>query len=100
MVRVFTAQDVHAGLDYGRLADALREAFRTADIVQPLRQAYEIASHGTPAHLLTMPAWRSGDLIGAKLVTVFPQNSARGLGAVSAIYVAFDGSTGPVSACA
>lgn len=94
MVRVFTAQDVHAGLDYARLADALREAFRTADIVQPLRQAYEITSHGAPAHLLTMPAWRSGDLIGVKLVTVFPQNSARGLGAVSAIYVAFDGSTG------
>jgi ornithine cyclodeaminase len=94
MLRVFGAAEIHAGLDYGRLVGALREAFRAADVTQPLRQSYDIGSGGAPAHLLSMPAWRAGDVIGVKLVTVFPGNSAKGLGAVSAVYVLFDGATG------
>ena len=94
MLRVFSAEEIHAGLDYVRLVEALREAFRAADVTQPLRQAYDIGSTGLPAYLLSMPAWRTGDVIGVKLVTVFPQNSAKGFGAVSAIYVMFDGVTG------
>jgi ornithine cyclodeaminase/alanine dehydrogenase-like protein (mu-crystallin family) len=94
MLRVFSTEEIHAGLDYERLVGALREAFRAADVTQPLRQSYEIGSGGAPAHLLSMPAWRTGKAIGVKLVTVFPQNAAKGLGAVSAIYVMFDGATG------
>lgn len=94
-MRVFTAGEVHAGLDYPSLIAALREAFRAADVTQPLRQAYEVSDRSEgPAHLLTMPAWRSGDVIGVKLVTVFPGNAAKGLGAVSTAYVMFDGGTG------
>jgi ornithine cyclodeaminase len=93
-MRVFTAQQVHEGLDYPSLITALREAFRAADVTQPLRQSLEIPGGGSPGHLLTMPAWRSGDVIGVKLVTVFPGNAAKGLGAVSAVYVMFDGGTG------
>ncbi len=70
------------------------EAFRAADVTQPLRQSYEIGSGSAPAYLLSMPAWRTGDAVGVKLVTVFPENAAKGLGAVSAVYVMFDGSTG------
>ncbi len=92
--RIFTAPDIHAGLDYARLVGALREAFRTADVTQPLRQSYPIGSGGAAAHLLSMPAWREGDTIGVKLVTVFPQNSAKGLGAVSSVFVLFDGGNG------
>ena len=94
MPRVFSAEEIHAELDYVRLVGALREAFRAADVTQPLRQSYEIGSGGVPAYLLSMPAWRTGDAVGVKLVTVFPQNAAKGLGAVSAIYVMFDGMTG------
>ena len=94
MLRVFSAEEIHARLDYGRLVGALREAFRAADVTQPLRTSYDIGVSGTPAHLLSMPAWRTGDVIGVKLVTVFPGNAAKGMGAVSAVYVLFDGSTG------
>ena len=94
MLRVFSAEEIHAKLDYGRLIGALRDAFRAADVAQPLRASYDIGANDGPAHLLSMPAWRAGDAIGVKLVTVFPGNSARGMGAVSAVYVLFDGRTG------
>jgi ornithine cyclodeaminase len=60
----------------------------------PLRQAYEVGVHGAPARLLTMPAWIRGEALGVKLVTVFPQNAERGLGAVSSLYFLLDGQTG------
>ena len=94
MPRIFTAPEIHAGLDYARLVGALEHAFRAADVIQPLRQAYSVGSEAAPAHLLSMPAWRGGDAIGVKLVTVFPENSAKGMGAVSAVYVLFDGRDG------
>jgi ornithine cyclodeaminase/alanine dehydrogenase-like protein (mu-crystallin family) len=93
-LRVFTADEVHAGLGYDRLVPALREAFRHNDVEKPLRNVHQVASGDTPAHLLTMPAWREGDMIGVKLVTVFPGNSARGLSAVSSVYGLFSGETG------
>ena len=94
MMRVFSAEEIHQALDYGRLVEALRGAFAAFDVEQPLRASYEVGVDGAPARLLSMPAWRKGDALGVKLVTVFPQNSAKGLGAVSAIYVLFDGETG------
>jgi ornithine cyclodeaminase len=94
MLRVYSAEETHAGLDYPRLIEALRAAFASADIAQPLRAAHQIGDEAAPAHLLTMPAWRKGDAAGVKLVTVFPQYASRGLGAVSSIYVLFDGETG------
>ncbi len=94
MLRVYSAEEVSSGLDYGRLIEALREAFRTADVTQPLRQSYEMGSGAASARLLTMPAWQEGKSVGVKLVTVFPQNSEKGLGAVSSVYVVFDGTTG------
>jgi ornithine cyclodeaminase len=41
-----------------------------------------------------MPAWRTGGLLGVKLVSVFPGNGARGLPAVSSSYLLCDGETG------
>ncbi|WP_245416698.1 ornithine cyclodeaminase family protein [Undibacter mobilis] len=94
MLRNFSGDDVHAALDYPSLIDALREAFRQGGEPMPVRQAYDVGFAGAPAHLLTMPAWQRGQTLGVKLVTVFPQNAARGLGAVSSLYVLFDGETG------
>lgn len=94
MLRSISAAEVHAALDYPRLIDALRDAFKRGGESMPVRQSYEIGTPGTAAHLLTMPAWERGRALGVKLVTVFPQNAARGLGAVSSLYVLFDGETG------
>jgi ornithine cyclodeaminase len=94
MLRSYSAADVHAALAFPRLIEALREAFRRGGEPMPLRQAYEVGVDGAPASLLTMPAWVRGEALGVKLVTVFPQNAERGLGAVSSLYFLLDGQTG------
>lgn len=94
MLRVFSAEQVHAALGYRSLAAALQRAFAEARAEAPVRQSYEVGLPGVPAHLLTMPAWRRGDVIGVKLVNVFPSNAALGQGAVNGLFVLFDGATG------
>jgi ornithine cyclodeaminase len=94
MLRSYSAADVHAALGYPELIEALRQAFKRDGEPMPLRQAYDVGVDGAPARLLTMPAWIRGEAIGVKLVTVFPQNSERGLGAVSSRYFLLDGQTG------
>jgi ornithine cyclodeaminase len=94
LLHYFSAAEVEAGLDYLRLIDALAEAFRRGGEAMPVRQSHEIGASGNPGHLLLMPAWERGKALGVKLVTVFPGNAARGLGAVSSLYVLFDGATG------
>ena len=93
-MRLYSAEEVHAALDYPKLIAALRDAFQAGGEKMPVRQAYEVGVPGLPAHLLTMPAWRRGNAIGVKLVTVVPGNAARNLGAVSSLFVLFDGVTG------
>ena len=94
MLRHYEAAEVEAGLDYPRLVEALAAAFRRDGEPMPVRQAYDVGAAGNTGHLLTMPAWNRGEALGVKLVTVFPRNAERGLGAVSSIYVLFDGETG------
>lgn len=94
MIPFFDHDAVHAALAYPRLIEALRDAFAAADIEAPLRSAHEVGTAEAPGRLLAMPAWRRGDVVGVKLVNVFPANAFRGLGAVHAVYVLFDGATG------
>lgn len=98
MLRHFTAEEVEGGLDYPRLIDALDAAFRSSGEAMPVRQTYDVGTPDTPGHLLTMPAWDRGRTLGVKLVSVFPRNAARGIGAVSSLYVLLDGRTGQPTA--
>ena len=93
-MRSFSAAEVHGALDYALLVEALRDAFRQGGEAMPVRQSYDVGFGGAAAHLLTMPAWERGKALGVKLVTVFPRNAARGIGAVSSLYVLLDGETG------
>lgn len=94
MTRLFTAAEVEAALPYPRLVEALRAAFRAEGETMPVRQSFEVGTPQAPGHLLLMPAWQRGAAVGAKLVTVFPRNTQRGLGSVASLYVLFDGETG------
>jgi len=88
----YSAEQVHAALEYPVLIERLRQAFAQGASV-PLRHAHKVSEHEN-ARLLLMPAWREGEALGVKIVTAFPGNAARGAATVAATYVLLDGSTG------
>ncbi len=98
-MRVFSAEDIDRSLDFPSLVDALSEAMR-GGFIAPARHHHEIERAGEkPAIQLLMPAWtesasRAGLYLGAKIVNVFPGNSARGLPTVMGTYVLQSGRTG------
>ena len=89
MLRFYSAEDVHAALDFAPLADALAHAFAQGAEV-PLRHGHAL---GGDDRLLLMPAW-SREALGTKLVTVMPDNATRGARTVHALYVLCDRLTG------
>lgn len=99
-MQLLDADATRARLPLAPLIDALR-ALVVAGCTVPQRAVHEIAhadgatADGAPAgHLLLMPAWSPGALLGVKLVSVFPGNSARGLPAVHGVYLLLDATTG------
>ena len=91
---VLDAARTRASLPFDRLIPALRHAF-IAGATAPLRHRHDLPQpDGTTAALLLMPAWRADNLLGVKLVSVFPGNRARGLPAVSSSYLLCDATTG------
>lgn len=94
-LRFYSAEQVHAALDWERLAEALAAAFAAGAQV-PLRHAHPLGETDT---LLLMPAWRdAGDGaaggLGVKIVTVMPGNAARGAATVNALYLLLDRASG------
>lgn len=98
-MRVFSGDDVDAALDFPALIDELAKAMRGGFIAPP-RHHHAIERAGEPtATQLLMPAWTesaspAGRYLGAKIVNVFPGNAARGLPAVSGVYILQSGVTG------
>ena len=93
-MRIFDQAAVAAALPYAELIDALEAAFQS-DVAVPARAHHSIPQPaGGDASLLLMPAWRRGGSVGVKLVSVFPNNAARGFGAVNAVYLLMNGDTG------
>ena len=90
VLRVYSAEEVHAALPWADLADALEDAFIAGDAQVPLRHAHDLQGDGS---LLLMPAW-SPDALGVKLVTVMPGAAARGQGTVQASYLLLDRHSG------
>lgn len=86
---------VARGMDPLDLVARLREGHREG--VQGLDRSYLVERRGEEAErgLLVWPAWQHGRALGAKLVTIFPDNETRGLGPnIRSVYVLFDGENG------
>lgn len=93
-MRFLDATELDALLAGPGLVDALREAFRAGAVVPP-RHAHRIpVPGGGEATLFLMPAWQPGGQAGVKVVSVFPENAARGLPSVHGLYVLLDANTG------
>lgn len=93
-MRIISAAELEAVLDFGLLVERLRGMFR-AGCEAPVRHHHTVPTFGRhPATLLLMPAWQVGRHIGVKLVTVFPENGEKSLPAVMGAYLLLDGKTG------
>jgi len=94
------AAAIDRALDVATLVGALRDAFR-GGITVPTRHHHTIPRAGAAdATFLLMPAWSDdpAGFIGTKLVTIFPDNAARGQASVLGTYVLMEGATGKVVA--
>lgn len=94
----FSAQQIHERLGYPGLIEALRNIF-ASNATAPVRHGHTIDPSSAVAgasggKLLLMPAWQSGAAIAVKVVTVFPNNRALGVGTVAATLLLLDGVTG------
>jgi ornithine cyclodeaminase len=78
------------------LVEALRSGHRSGtDDVDRMLLTEPSAGGGAANHLLIWGAWQHGDVLGAKIVTVFPGNKDAGWGeTVSTVYALFDGRDG------
>jgi ornithine cyclodeaminase/alanine dehydrogenase-like protein (mu-crystallin family) len=93
---VLDEADVRRVLKMEMLIPAMEVALRAlsgGEVVQPVRSTVEVATHR--GFLLSMPAYAGGAL-GAKLVTLYPENE--GLPTHHAVIVLFDPATGAPTA--
>jgi len=92
-------QDVRAVLSLPELIDAMESAlvaFSTGEVDQPVRTAIEVHDR---TFFASMPAYDGvHGILGAKLVTVFPENAARGLHTHLAAISLFDAGSGELTA--
>jgi ornithine cyclodeaminase len=93
-MRITDARSVARALPYATLIDALDAAFRTGSTT-PDRIHHQVeVSDGTDGTLLLMPCWQSGQKLGVKIATVFPDNREQALPAVHASYLLMEAKTG------
>ena len=93
-MRLIDAGSLESALDFPTLINRLDDAFRQGATV-PVRHHHGVpVPGGSDGMLLLMPAWRVGDRIGIKIVTVFPDNAQRALPSVLGSYLLLDANTG------
>lgn len=95
---ILDEQHTRDALPFDRLIEALRSMF-AGGCVMPVRHHHDVEVPGEAnATLLLMPAWVPGRFIGVKLVSVFPDNTTRGLPAIFGSYILSSGATGELLA--
>jgi ornithine cyclodeaminase len=83
-MQFFDQAAVAQALPYPALIDGLAAGLQQP-IESPLRSHYE--PNGDASTVLIMPAWKTQNIMGVKLVSIWPGNSAKGQSAVSGVYV-------------
>jgi ornithine cyclodeaminase len=83
-MQFFDQAAVAQALPYPALIEALAAGLQQP-IESPARSVY--TPNGDNSAVLIMPAWKPQDIMGVKLVSIWPGNSAKGKSAVSAVYV-------------
>jgi len=92
MIPFFSSAQIQQALPCAALISAMREAF--CDTAQaPRRHVHPLSDTGSST-LLLMPVWQANAHLGVKLVTVVPENQARQLPTVQALFILLDTATG------
>jgi ornithine cyclodeaminase len=91
---------VAAALPWGALIEGVEAALCDPDGSAPPRTVHAVpVPDASDASLLMKPAWITGEVIGVKVVTVFPDNGAVGLPTIQAGFLLFDGRHGSLLGC-
>jgi alanine dehydrogenase len=95
-LRILSGADVRQAVTMSEAIQAVRNAYvqlSAGQAVVPLRTPVEVAKRD--AVTLFMPAYlATSDAMGAKIVSVFPGNPARGLPLIHAVVIVVDAETG------
>jgi ornithine cyclodeaminase len=98
MTQILDEAQTRSALPWPELINGLEAMFQTG-CEMPLRHHHDVGVPGEEnGTLLLMPAWKAGEYIGVKMVTVIPGNSARSLPAISGAYLLSSGATGTLLA--
>ena len=100
-MRLIDAETVHRLLDYAYLVDALEAAHHHDTQASGDLLLEQPGGLGMASHFFVRAAWQQGRSVGAKVITIFPDNNRNGCAhpAIQAVYVLFDGDTGAPLAC-
>ncbi len=89
-MRIFDDCKTAGKLAYNALIPAIKNMFIEGCVV-PRRHNYILHDKAALSDtLLIMPAWQEGKYLGVKHVTVFPENSAKGIAGLYSTYTLFD----------
>jgi ornithine cyclodeaminase len=90
------SEKVHAVLDYPSLVAGLKSEHIKG--IDQNKECFlgEIRNQGPENNYNVLPAWRYGEAIGTKLVTIFPENRklTPAVPSIHSLYVLFDGANG------
>lgn len=95
-MRVLDGQEIRELVSMSQLIESLRSAF-AGDVTTPARQFSPIPGGSGERLLLCMPAFGADGGGAVKLVTLFPDNRARGLPTIQATLVVFSQAGAPVA---
>jgi len=86
--------------DFNSLINSLKNGFALGSVETPMRHHhdYDNPEEGIDSTLLLMPAWRAGQDMGVKVVTVSPNNGKYDLPAIQGIYLYMDSHKGSILA--
>ena len=94
-MKFISNEQLKEALRFYKLIPALQSAF-CENITVPLRHHHQFDNpkENTASTLLLMPAWKSSDYLGVKIVTVAPNNVKYNLPSIHGLYLLFDAHKG------
>ncbi len=94
-MKFLTDVEVAELLDWGSLIDAIAEVMVDPAATAPMRTLHAVPVEGAAdGALLMKPGWITGEVIGVKVVTVYPDNGTLDLPTVQSGFLLFDAHNG------